>query len=120
MNVRDHQGSAGGLVLILVGLFATIQARQYDFGSISHMGPGFFPTILGLLLAFLGALIFLSALKGQKESRIRVQWRSLGFILASIIVFACTLQRLGLVPSVFAVVVVASLAMVLPLGWWAI
>ena len=34
----------GGALMMLIGLAAVIQGRQYPVGTLSRMGPGFFPS----------------------------------------------------------------------------
>ncbi|WP_186332414.1 tripartite tricarboxylate transporter TctB family protein [Bordetella genomosp. 13] len=56
----------GGALMVLIGLSAIYAAFNYHIGSLSHMGPGFFPASIGGLLAFTGLLIAASA-RGQKQ-----------------------------------------------------
>src|SRR6478736_8471068 len=54
--VRKRDFSAGGLV-ILLGLVMALKGPSYRLGTLMHMGPGFLPTALGVILIFLGVLI---------------------------------------------------------------
>jgi hypothetical protein len=47
---------AGGL-MILFGLVAAVNGPNYRVGTLGHMGPGFMPTALGVVLVLLGILI---------------------------------------------------------------
>ena len=47
---------AGGL-MTLIGVGSILEARHYNLGTLFHMGPGFFPIILGVIMTFLGILI---------------------------------------------------------------
>ncbi|RDK08014.1 hypothetical protein DN412_22955 [Cupriavidus lacunae] len=47
--------------MTLVGLAAVAAGLQYHTGTLSHMGPGFFPVAVGALLALVGVLIAMSA-----------------------------------------------------------
>ena len=51
----------GGTLMTLVGLAAVWAGMQYHTGTLSHMGPGFFPVAVGSLLAFVGILIAVTA-----------------------------------------------------------
>ena len=44
---------ASGLMFILVGLSFSWVARGYSMGTAAKMGPGYFPFLLGLVLALL-------------------------------------------------------------------
>ena len=43
-----------GLVFVAIGLVALIQVRRYPIGTLTAMGPGYFPLILSVLLVGLG------------------------------------------------------------------
>ena len=47
---------AGGL-MILFGSVAAVYGPTYRVGTLTRMGPGFMPTVLGIILIFLGVLI---------------------------------------------------------------
>ena len=47
---------AGGL-MILFGLVAAVNGPRYHVGTLMHMGPGFMPTALGVILILLGVMI---------------------------------------------------------------
>lgn len=47
---------AGGL-MILFGLVAAVNGPNYHIGTLTRMGPGFMPTVLGVVLIILGVLI---------------------------------------------------------------
>ena len=57
---KDHYG--GGLMLLL-GVGILLQGATYQVGTLSHMGPGFFPVALGAILALVGVAIFFTAEK---------------------------------------------------------
>lgn len=129
-----------------IGLFFALYGGQYTFGTAARMGPGFFPVVLGWVLAFLGLLIILPALR---QPRVPVQFALSNFlwVFASLGIFAWGLPRLGLVVAAFVGAFVSSMAdkqvswvsrilisigvsvisvlifkfglnMVLPLWWW--
>src|SRR5437868_3708113 len=50
-----------GTSMILLGGVAVLAARENPYGTLMHMGPGFFPTILGVILILLGVLIAIPA-----------------------------------------------------------
>ena len=55
---RDWADIWGGAVLALLGAGVAVYAGlRLDFGTLRAMGPGFFPTVLGALLAVLGAAV---------------------------------------------------------------
>src|SRR5271154_3400688 len=54
--VRKRDFYAGGLMLLL-GLGVTLKGATYRPGTLMHMGPGFLPTALGVILVLLGIAI---------------------------------------------------------------
>jgi hypothetical protein len=110
MKHRDTQDLAGGLLLSALGLFVALYAQQYDPGTPARMGPGFFPQVLGWLLAGLGLLVALPAWFRRGNAGLDLQWRNFFLVLGAIVLFALTLQPLGLLLATFASALLASLA----------
>ena len=54
-----------GLLMLLIGLGAILEARHYSLGTLRQMGPGYFPIVIGVLIGFVGLLIVGSALIGR-------------------------------------------------------
>lgn len=109
----EYRDLVGGVFLAALGLFVALYAgSHYQVGQPSHMGPGFFPVALGWILAVLGTVIALLALR---RTAVRVQpasvaWRSMLAVLGSIATFGALIERLGLVPATIAMTLVAAFA----------
>jgi hypothetical protein len=58
--LRKRDFYAGGL-MVLFGLFAAVNGPNYRLGTLMHMGPGFLPTALGVILIILGLVIAVGA-----------------------------------------------------------
>ena len=104
---KDH--FAGGLALI-VGLGATYYGRTYEFGTLGHMGPGFFPVMLGVVMAFLGMAIMLTAtpiILEKEKVKPRFEWRGWMCILLAFVAFI-VLLRFGLIPATTAIVMISA------------
>lgn len=112
MQVRNHHDLWAGLMFIAFGAIFMILSQQYQIGTAAKMGPGYFPTILGGLLALLGLAISLSAFaKSNHEAKVApTGWRELILILLAVILFAATLPQLGIVIALLVLVLVSSLA----------
>lgn len=109
MKSKDSRDIIGGLALSAIGLYAAFQAWGYEFGSLTRMGPGYFPVGLGLLLVVLGLAIAVPAFFREGEP-LKVEWRTLALVLGSLVVFAAALNTLGLVAATVLAVVMSSLA----------
>jgi hypothetical protein len=75
------------------------------------MGPGYFPTVLGGILAVLGGMIVLSAFsKSNPEAKLSpVGWRELLLLLGGVLLFAILLPKLGLIVSLWILIFVSAL-----------
>ncbi|AVA34984.1 putative tricarboxylic transport membrane protein [Cupriavidus metallidurans] len=112
MRIRSQKDFASGLMFILVGLGFSFVARGYSMGTAAKMGPGYFPFLLGLVLAILGALVLMGSLssKGEEDQLARWDLKTLLWILGSVVLFGLLLKPLGMVLSVFVLVMVSSMA----------
>ena len=110
MQNRDYRDIIGGLLIILAGGFAAAYAlANLNLGTLSHMGPGMVPAAIGIIMCGLGLGIAVPALFRSGHIP-RVEVRPLLMIFLSILLFALTIRRLGMIPSVMLVSLVASLA----------
>jgi hypothetical protein len=96
----------GGLVVITIGTGFLMFGRELEMGTSLRMGPGYFPTILSVVMIALGAAIAIQGLRGtlQENSFGSIPWRGLALIIGAPLVFGATLHGLGLAPAVLMVV----------------
>ncbi len=105
-----------GAIVVLGGTIAAI-AAGYPLGSLLRPGPGFFPLVIGLLLAGLGLGLAIEAWRGDATdapdddsgAEGRFAWRPLLWTCAGILAFSQLLERAGLIPATVALVVLAAL-----------
>jgi Tripartite tricarboxylate transporter TctB family len=110
---KSNQDYYGGVLMILLGLGAILQGRTYSIGSLSRMGPGFFPVALGAILALVGLAIVIRARFAEHESEGKVlppEWRGWFCISLSIVAFVVLGKYGGLLPATFAIVFISALA----------
>ena len=115
--VRRKDFYAGGL-MILLGLGIALKGSTYRLGTLMHMGPGFMPTALGVLLVLLGIAIGAAALapiaEGSEEESQSIlpenpQWWAWFCILMSPVLFVVFGRYFGMAPGTFACVFIAAL-----------
>jgi len=107
----------GGALMVLIGGSAAYAAQGYNIGSLAHMGPGYFPFAVGVLLALTGVLIALNAKKkgpggdaalvGHKHEI--PDFRGAACIILGTIAFYFCGEYLGLLPATFAIVFICAL-----------
>ncbi len=108
---RSAKDVLAGLTFVGFGLAFAVGALAYDIGDPVRMGPGFFPLVVGVLLAVLGGLIAVTRSNEPDEEPISAPpWRAAGLILAALVVFGLTVRGLGLIPSIFVTALLASFA----------
>ena len=103
-----------GVLCIAIGLAVLWEANRYSIGTLGEMGPGFYPAVLGILLAVTGALITLAGSDIVEDDPLhatpmRPEWRGRLCIVAAIIFFIATVERLGMVLGTFGCVLIAAL-----------
>lgn len=114
-----------GAILLLFGVVVALLSLSYEIGSLRRMGPGYFPLLLGLLLCGVALLIIGEGLgkywqsrqrsetEGRSSNVLEIGWhdmRALSLPLVAVLLFALLLERAGLIPAVFAAVIVAGCA----------
>jgi len=107
---RDKKDFNAGILYIIMGAFFALWARNYPMGSAVRMGPAYFPTVLGWLLAALGLIIFVRSFfeHGGEEPR-KTNWRPLTLLLAAVVIFGLLLETGGMVLASFALMYISSL-----------
>lgn len=122
MLIKSQKDFFSGLMFTVVGAAFAYGATGYSVGSGGRMGPGYFPLLLGVILAILGAIIMFKALVSQAHpdgDKIgKWAWKPLVLIIAANLLFGIMLGGLpsiglppmGLIAGIFALTIVASLA----------
>ncbi len=121
MNIKSQKDFFAGLMFMTVGGGFAWGATGYTVGQSSRMGPGYFPLLLGVVLALMGAFILFESLVVDTEDGEKIgsiAWKPLGYIIGSNLAFGILLGGLpsigvpamGLIVAIFALVFIASAA----------
>ena len=121
MNIKSQKDFFSGLLFITVGVAFAIGATNYTVGTGARMGPGYFPLLLGVLMAVLGVAITFNAMVFETPDGDKIgswAWKPLFFIIAANLVFGLMLGGLpsfnipamGLIVGIYALTFIASLA----------
>ena len=112
MRIRNHRDFWSGVLFIVTGLLFVVLSRQYQLGTAAKMGPGYFPTILGGIMAVLGLLILLPSLggKGPQVKVDKMDAKSILMVLIAVAVYAATLPKLGFIVALVLLILISSYA----------
>ena len=113
MKIKSQRDFWSGLMFIVVGVVFAIGARNYSLGSSARPGPGYFPLMLSVIMAVLGAVVLFKALTIETEGGDRIgdiAWRPLLVIVVAILVFGATITWLGMIIAVPILIAISSLA----------
>ena len=121
MALASQKDFFSGLMFMAVGASFAWGATSFEVGTAAKMGPGDFPLMLGILLAFLGLIVTVRSLSkgGPGGDKIGAfAWRPLCFVIGANLAFGVLLVGLpsvgvpafGLIVAVYALVSIASLA----------
>ncbi|MFL6676398.1 MAG: tripartite tricarboxylate transporter TctB family protein [Massilia sp.] len=112
MKIKNHKDFWAGLMFAAFGAFFAGVGAQYTLGSAGRMGPGYFPTALGILLVLIGIVVSIGALspKAAEQGVDRFAWSTLLLVLGPVVLFGLLLGKLGLVLCLFMLVAISSFA----------
>lgn len=121
MKIKSQKDFFAGLMFTAVGVAFGWGATAYNVGTGARMGPGYFPLMLGVLLAILGVIVIFTSLTIETvdgEPVGKIAWRPLAFIIGANLIFGILLGGLpsiglpamGLIAAIYALVLIAGLA----------
>ena len=121
MNIKSQKDFFSGLMFMGVGVAFAWGALTYNIGEGARMGPGYFPLMLGILMATLGAAITLKAMVVETVGGDRIgRWafKPLFFVILANLAFGVLLAGLpsvglpamGLIVAIYALTFIASMA----------
>jgi hypothetical protein len=99
VRVKSPQNLGAAVIFIGLALIGLVYGRDLPFGSAAKMGPGFFPTILSLLILGIGLLNVARALTIDGPEIEKPHWRPLTFVCAAMMIFGLTINYIGLALS---------------------
>ena len=110
LSVGNPQNFWSGVMFIIFGLVAIVVARDYPMGTAMRMGPGYFPTYLGVLLCAVGAWLALASLKSSGPRVTKFAWKPIVLLTLAFCLFGWSIDHVGFVPALAAVIVISALA----------
>jgi hypothetical protein len=121
VKLASQKDFFSGLMFTIVGVSFAVGAFNFDVGNAARMGPGYFPLLLGVILAVLGTAITIKSFaKGSPDGDPigAAAWRPLIHILGANLAFGALLVGLpslgipamGLIVGIYALVIISGRA----------
>jgi Tripartite tricarboxylate transporter TctB family len=113
-SIQRYRDYYAGALLILIGLSTVYQSSRYDVGTLAEVGPGFFPMVMGVILAGCGIAIAFNQStvaddEHDAETLGRPEWRGWYCILGGVLAFILLAHSGGLFPATFACVFISAM-----------
>ena len=103
-----------GLMFIVIGVIFWVGASNYQLGTAARMGPGWFPSVLGAIMTFLGVLIAGLGLKNQAQwaatEGIGWTWKPVIILTVAVVLFGFALPTLGMVAAIILLTFLSGMA----------
>jgi hypothetical protein len=127
IEASSRQTLIGAALMIVIGVVVGIVGVGYKAGSLTNMGAGYVPVVLGVLFVVIGLLMAVTELAARGKAvrssvelvdlghvpagpgAGRVQWRGWSCILGGIAAFVVAGDHFGLVPATFLAVSISAL-----------
>ncbi len=121
MNIKSQKDFFSGLMFMGVGVAFAWGATTYKVGEGARMGPGYFPLMLGVLMAVLGMAITFKSLVVETVGGEKIgkwAWKPLVYVIAANLLFgvllgglpSIKLPAMGLIIGIYVLTFVASMA----------
>jgi hypothetical protein len=121
VHIKSQKDFFSGLMFMVVGGAFAWGATTYNVGDGARMGPGYFPLMLGVVLALIGTIVLFTSMVVEVEGGDRIgkwAWRPLVFIIMSNLAFgellgglpSVGIPAMGLIAAIYALTIISSMA----------
>ncbi len=111
IRLKKPQDLGAAILFIVMGCVCLWFGRDYRYGTLARMGPGFFPITLSWLLIGFGIVIAALAFSFSEGPKVaRTNWRGLLIVVVAILLYGFLINSAGLLVTAFVVPLVAAFA----------
>ena len=121
MRIKSQKDFFGGLLYVVIGGGFAIGSTNYTIGDSARMGPGYFPLLVGILLAILGAVIVFKSLVVETPDGDPIgkwAWKPLIYIILANFLFGILLggmpslgiPAMGMIVGIVVLTIIAAMA----------
>jgi len=100
IRIRDPKNFMAGLLFTGLAIVLAYDALLLPLGTVSRMGPGYFPLVLAVILGGLGLVVIVNSLRFEGGTVSGFEWRGFVLVTVAIVAFGATINRFGFVPAV--------------------
>ena len=104
--LKNKDFLAGALFVAAGAIFFWI-GRDYGMGTSRRMGPGYFPTVLSVIMMVIGAGVLLVSLR-SKEQAAGIAWRGIASVVLGTVAFGVLIRGGGILIAVAALVLISA------------
>jgi hypothetical protein len=102
LKIKSETNFWSGLFFAIVGAAGIYIARGYPIGRAVSMGPGYFPTAIGIVLGASGLLMVATSFKIEDAKIERgLNLKAIAAVCAGLVLFGWGVERIGFIPSLF-------------------
>jgi Tripartite tricarboxylate transporter TctB family len=112
MKISLTKDLLSGVLFTSIGVGTVVLSQDYKLGTAANMGPAYFPIILGVVTALIGAVMLLKAVANPASSEPVPTWevRPLIFVVAGLMAFSLLIDDRGLIVSVAVLIAMSRFA----------
>jgi hypothetical protein len=111
LNISNVRQCMPAVLLALIGVGVALNGYNFKIGSLTAMGPGFMPLVMGIGLVLLALLLFWTACNTAEETVTALPMRPLLFVGAGMLSWFLLIDTLGFFPASLAQLLLCSCAM---------
>ncbi len=114
--IRHPKDFWTGLLFTTIGVTFGILSTNYDLGTTTRMGPGYFPIVLAGLLTVIGLATTVRSFVIDGPPLQGLAIKAILLVLGPVVMFGLVLRGAGLAAALLVLVIVSALASV-RFGW---
>ena len=110
--IRNPKDFWAGVIYTAIGLAAIVIGKDYGMGSATKMGPAYFPTVLGALLALIGAVSVVRSFLRPGGPIGVFAYKGIVLVTVATVLFGLLVRGAGIVIAIFVLVLMSAYASV--------
>lgn len=110
VDIRKPKDLILGVIFFTISVLVITVASGYELGTTRQMGPAYLPIVLGVCLGLIAVILIGRSFFGEADRSSPFVIRPTIFVLGAALVFALLIRPLGLLITIFLLVIPATFA----------